>query len=173
MELEQIPVGTPVLYWPGERTGPGRRSKTRSEPWRMGSGELVVKVYGHEGGIALTHIQVRRELPPPLDFQLPDCSVCGKRTDHDGDHICCYSCGIYWPTNTDEGEWTDEDAKRCEATHQPFALNAYANGKPYQFDTERCMLTAGHDGKHRADQITEWTDDTAVNGRRPAAAVAP
>lgn len=50
------PVGTPVLYWPGARTGPGTVSRTRSEAWTLGHGAAVVAVEGYAGGIALTHV---------------------------------------------------------------------------------------------------------------------
>lgn len=54
---DRLPVGTPVLYWPGARTGDGRLSITRSPIWKMGSGTEVVSVEGYTGGIALTHVQ--------------------------------------------------------------------------------------------------------------------
>ena len=54
---DRLPVGTPVLYWPGARVGEGRRSVTRTPIWKMGSGTEVVSVEGYPGGIALTHIE--------------------------------------------------------------------------------------------------------------------
>jgi hypothetical protein len=54
---EANPAGTPVLFWPGEKTGPGRPSRTRTEAWVMASGEPVVMVDGYAGGIALTHVE--------------------------------------------------------------------------------------------------------------------
>lgn len=53
---EICPIGTPVLYWPGERTGEGRKSKTRSEAWLLGGHTPVVMVEGYPGGIALSHV---------------------------------------------------------------------------------------------------------------------
>jgi hypothetical protein len=53
-----LPVGTPVTYWPGFREGPGIESVTRSNVWHL-AGHPVVLVRGHAGGIALTHIQQR------------------------------------------------------------------------------------------------------------------
>lgn len=52
---EVCPVGTPVLYWPGERSGEGRKSVTRSEAWLLGGHTPVVMVEGH-GGIAISHV---------------------------------------------------------------------------------------------------------------------
>lgn len=50
------PVGTPVLYWPGDRRDEGRKSATRSEAWLLGGHTPVVMVEGYAGGIALTHV---------------------------------------------------------------------------------------------------------------------
>ncbi|MGI5414292.1 hypothetical protein [Actinomadura luteofluorescens] len=52
------PVGTPVLYWPEFREGPGRPSRTRTPAWVVGDHSAVVSVDGYPGGIALTHITV-------------------------------------------------------------------------------------------------------------------
>jgi hypothetical protein len=54
-------VGTPVTYWPGDRTGPGRTSVTASPAWVLPSGAAVVEVDGYPGGIALTHIEPIKE----------------------------------------------------------------------------------------------------------------
>lgn len=51
-----VPVGTPVRYWPGLRTGEGRASATRTPAWVLPSGTAVVSVEGYAGGIALTHV---------------------------------------------------------------------------------------------------------------------
>jgi hypothetical protein len=54
-----MPEGTPVTYWPGYNQHVGRETVTRSEVWRMPAGQLVVKLDGYTGGIALTHITKR------------------------------------------------------------------------------------------------------------------
>lgn len=56
------PVGTKVLYWPGERRGAGRLSKTRTPAWLLASGALVVSVEGYPGGISVTHVEPTRGL---------------------------------------------------------------------------------------------------------------
>ncbi len=53
---ERMPIGTPVLYWPGDRTGEGRKSRTRSKAWNLGSHTPVVLVEGYPGGIAISHV---------------------------------------------------------------------------------------------------------------------
>ena len=53
---EVCPVGTPVIYWPGEREGDGRKSTTRSAAWLLGGHTPVVMVDGYAGGIALSHV---------------------------------------------------------------------------------------------------------------------
>lgn len=50
------PVGSPVLFWPGDRSGEGRESVTRSRAWLLGDHTPVVMVEDYPGGIALTHV---------------------------------------------------------------------------------------------------------------------
>jgi hypothetical protein len=52
------PVGTPVRYWPGAKTGEGLKSKTRTAAWLLSSGAAVVSVDDYAGGIWLAHIEV-------------------------------------------------------------------------------------------------------------------
>lgn len=110
----------------------------------------------------------KRDVAPALYWTNPDCSVCGKETSHDGDSLYCEHCGAYWPDDNGEGVWADEDTEQCASTHQPLARNQFAVGKPYQFETKRCLLDADHKPPHRVDAITEWTDETAVSGLGPA-----
>lgn len=51
------PIGKPVDYWSGARSGPGKFSVTRSEAQVLPSGEAVVWVVGHAGCIALSHVE--------------------------------------------------------------------------------------------------------------------
>lgn len=53
----RYPVGTPVEFWPGERSGVGFTSTTRTPAWPLGDGRPVVSIEGVTGGIALTHVQ--------------------------------------------------------------------------------------------------------------------
>ena len=58
---ERHPIGTPVVYWPVYPPEPGIgpvETKTRSEAWPLGHGEVVVKVEGRAGGVALSHIEL-------------------------------------------------------------------------------------------------------------------
>lgn len=70
--LSDLPVGTPVRYWRGARTGPGIPSRTRSAPWRLAGHTLVVLVDGHVGAVALTHIQ-------PTDQPVAEPATIGAR----------------------------------------------------------------------------------------------
>lgn len=106
----------------------------------------------------------KRQAAPELYHRSPDCSVCGEEVNHDGDSFHCEHCNAYWPDPHGEGTWYNEDDPQCASTHQPMALNEYAKGKPYQYDIKRCLLDADHAGKHRSDMITNWTDESAVNG---------
>lgn len=56
----EIPIGTPVRYWPGIRQGEGRESVTRTPVWDV-CGTPCVTVEGYSGGIALTHIEIISE----------------------------------------------------------------------------------------------------------------
>lgn len=62
---ELCPVGTPVLYWPAERSGEGRKSVTRSVAWLLGGHTPVVMVEGYSGGIALSHVMGYTPEPNP------------------------------------------------------------------------------------------------------------
>lgn len=61
------PVGSPVLYWPGERVGEGRKSVTRSAAWLLGGHTPVVMVEGYAGGIALSHVMGYNPTPEAGD----------------------------------------------------------------------------------------------------------
>jgi hypothetical protein len=87
------PVGTPVLFWPGGRSGPGRQSTTRSHAWPLGDGTPVVLVNGYAGGIALTHVEQLRPWPG-------HCQSCGAvLTPRDA--RACEACGA---SDYDEGD---------------------------------------------------------------------
>ena len=58
------PVGTLVTFWPlrkkGKLSGTPRETATRSEPWRLGSGDEVVAVDGISGGVSVQHLVLRQ-----------------------------------------------------------------------------------------------------------------
>lgn len=59
----RYPVGTPVRYWPVYPPIDGIPpvdTATRSEAWTLGDGTVVVSVVGRSGGVALSHVEVRR-----------------------------------------------------------------------------------------------------------------
>lgn len=114
-----------------------------------------------------------RPAPGELEWRAPDCPICGEETSHDGDSYYCEGCNACWPGNTGEGEWLDDTASQCPSTHQPLAKNEFAAGQSFRFDTVRCLLSADHKPPHRHDVITDWTDETAVNGYGPAVEVTP
>jgi len=53
------PTGTPVWAWPGTLQDPPLATVTRSEVWRLDSGQCVVAVDGYAGGIGVGHVQAR------------------------------------------------------------------------------------------------------------------
>lgn len=53
----------------------------------------------------------RREIAiPALEFLTPDCSVCGLRTECDGDSFWCVECRISWGRNGEDAERWDNDS---------------------------------------------------------------
>lgn len=93
MTTSEIPVGTPVRYWPGAREGKGRESVTRSDVWSLGGHTPVVLVEGYAGGIALTHVEIIHLTCESCGDDFPaDELGCGC----DG-HTRCQSCLIECP----------------------------------------------------------------------------
>ena len=55
----RYPVGTEVDYWSVLPARPGeepRRTRTRSEAWKLGDHTPVVKVEGIAGGVSIAHL---------------------------------------------------------------------------------------------------------------------
>lgn len=57
---KETPVGSPCLFWTGEREGNGQLSRTRSIARVLGKHTAAVLVDGHVGAVALSHIEVIR-----------------------------------------------------------------------------------------------------------------
>lgn len=79
-----------------------------------------------------------RPAPPPLEYDLPPCSLCGQHVECDGDYFTCPRCGCFWPETTAhvyDGKWDDPDLKQCGATK-------VADDRTY-----RCSLTQDHGGE--------------------------
>ena len=60
MKNSEIKVGTPVIYWGivkqnGERFNP-LKTVIASEPWELGHGEVVCKIVGKSGGVAISNL---------------------------------------------------------------------------------------------------------------------
>lgn len=149
-----FPPGTPVLAWPGTRDEQPLRTRTRSGAWVLGSGEPVVSVVGHAGGIHLGHVEpdpARQPAVPDVEFEMPPCPICGDALDSDGDQLTCLPCQASWARNGTGGHWYDADQVRCPATRSWDRL-----------PDEQCILAAGHDANvHRGgDGFGEWTDDS-------------
>nr|WP_221374336.1 hypothetical protein [Actinoplanes polyasparticus] len=51
------PIGTPVRYWPGVRSGEGRRSTTQTAAEVLSGHTPVVWLNNVSGCIALTHVE--------------------------------------------------------------------------------------------------------------------
>lgn len=69
MATPDLPIGTPVLAYPGFRPDDpvlqfAAKARvldtvTRSNPWQLGHGDWVVAVEGHAGGILLSHVDIK------------------------------------------------------------------------------------------------------------------
>lgn len=54
------PIGTPVRYWPVlgvPGVNESVETKTRSEAWALGHGDVVVKIEGRTGGCYIEHME--------------------------------------------------------------------------------------------------------------------
>lgn len=59
--LEELAIGTPVKFWPGARWDEPHVGKIRTPVWLL-CGTPVVSVSGYAGGIALTHIEIIKDV---------------------------------------------------------------------------------------------------------------
>jgi hypothetical protein len=94
----EMPVGTPVRFYPVAGEMKSRDTVTRSEAWTLGHGEAVVKIEGQAGGVSLDHLEVLVEGAPDLRDDrgrfLSPC--CGKPSAWEpGDFRRC-PCGNRW-----------------------------------------------------------------------------
>ena len=60
MNVEEIKIGTPVIYWSiikdnGKKIGP-KKTKITSDVWTLGHGDIVCKVEGVSGGVLISHL---------------------------------------------------------------------------------------------------------------------
>lgn len=55
---ERAPIGTPCTYYPVKpfRVEEALHTRIRSEPWALGHGQIMVKVEGKAGGVAIEHL---------------------------------------------------------------------------------------------------------------------
>lgn len=158
------PVGTPVLAWPGFKSDEPLRTRTRSSAWTLPSGDTVVSVEGHAGGIALTHVEhdpTRRGPVPELEHPAPLCSLCEEETYHDGDGFRCDKCGASWADDGGRGVWDEPDAPACRATSKPFDHDRLApEHESIRHTVEHCRLVDdGHDEHLGSAPWHKWTDD--------------
>lgn len=59
--VDDTPIGAEVIVL--RDTGALLRTQTRSEPWRLGNGQLVVSVYGISGGYAAERVHLLITVP--------------------------------------------------------------------------------------------------------------
>ena len=66
------PKGTPVYYWPKPSENRFIETTILSDAWRLGHGDVVVKVEGVSGGVAITHLVVPDEKTAPVARAMAD-----------------------------------------------------------------------------------------------------
>lgn len=54
---KMFPVGTKVKYFPISNEDKFEETEIRSKAWALGHGELVIKVDGRAGGVAISHLE--------------------------------------------------------------------------------------------------------------------
>lgn len=104
---------------------------------------------------------LKRPTPPELEFRAPDCPMCARETDCDGDSFSCPDCGASWDRDGSGGEWDNPDEPGCPASYEPFNTGTLdPKHESVRHHAERCILPADHRGKHRAfEEWFAWTDD--------------
>ena len=55
---KMFPVGTRVKYFPIFGEDKHEEAEIRSEAWALGHGELVIKITGRAGGVAISHLEL-------------------------------------------------------------------------------------------------------------------
>lgn len=66
------PKGTPVYYWPKPSENRFIETTILSDAWRLGHGDVVVKVEGVSGGVDITHLVVPDEETAPVVRAMAD-----------------------------------------------------------------------------------------------------
>lgn len=87
------------------------------------------------------------DLPPPLEYADPPCSICHKRTDYRNGRLHCDECGASWDAHSwAASRWEQQDPRQCPSTRR---------------DGEwRCVLPQGHrKRRHRSVRPFRWWED--------------
>jgi len=79
------PIGTPCTYYPVKpfRIDEALHTRIRSEPWALGHGQIVVKVEGKAGGVAIEHIVLHKPALKKTDAVIGHLSAAGKVIEDD------------------------------------------------------------------------------------------
>jgi hypothetical protein len=113
-----------------------------------------------------------RKPPPDLEFRCPDCPLCDKETDTDGDSFVCYPCEASWSMDGTRGSWNDPTELACSAVIEWWNTDRLgAEHESIRHLTEACILPDDHGGKHRSEDACwrEWDDDDPRVLKRGAA----
>ena len=102
-----------------------------------------------------------RPKPADLEFRCPDCPMCDKETDTDGDSFVCYGCEAAWAMDGTRGHWFDGGQIACPSLIEWFNTDRLeAEHESIRHLVERCILPDDHGGRHRSTESWyTWTDD--------------
>jgi hypothetical protein len=97
----------------------------------------------------VTEREFKRTPLPPLVHRGPECPVCDKEVDGDGDSYWCEGCGGTWGDSYDEPGEAQVFVPQCGAEVEPFRESGYENIARHRY---RCVRDAGHPLKGWSEQ---------------------
>lgn len=101
-----------------------------------------------------------RQAPPDLEFRCPDCPICDKELDTDGDSFVCYTCDAHWSMDGRKGAWFEAEQIACPSKIKPFDRpDLEPKYEDIRHAIEACVYEDGHAGKHKSiDTYWGWDD---------------
>lgn len=121
---ERFPIGQRVTFFPILPAERGEIAHIRSEPWALGHGEVVIKITGRAGGVAVTHLRAEPMIsaravisPEPREMTAAETGETAVNWRE-----LCRGCGA--------GIMSGELCETCSARNDPFQT-ADNSGRDY------------------------------------------
>lgn len=104
-----------------------------------------------------------RTPPADLEFRCPDCPLCSKETDSDGDGFTCYGCRASWDRDGTRGSWDDPTELACVAAIEWFNTDRLSpEHEDIRHTVDECILADDHGGQHCGEEDwRKWDDSDA------------